>query len=657
MQRWTFTAVLLFPACWSWSTSLYVNNLSGSDENTGLTAETPFLSIRAALAGAQAGDVIQLRDTGTAYRETIRLSGDIGRPGQPLVIEGNGSVISGLKTIAMEQWQVQENGVCFFKAPTGGARRPYLVSGGQAVPTAREVAALAPGQAFWAKEGVYFMPEEGKTIGDYALEGTMLTSGVAIAGASHITVRTLTAEYFANDGFNVHGNCRGLLFENIEARFNGDDGFSVHEDVGAVVYGGYFHHNTFGIQDVNASRSVYNGVLVEHNRLVGVDFYGGLHSLVDSFVRDNGQDQIRVSASAARHMGFADDNPMCVGLAFVKNVVARGGATAFRVSGRARVTVTHSLFERADIGVAVGEGAVLHMLESAVLNCRQQELVCDSSEAWLDYNVYYPGRVAWCGQAFEPERFAAYQEAARQEANSVTIRPVFRASGSFVLAGPTLPRQDRQVLPGPTHGLELPNVLADTSNPEATEAAGGLGPDGYSYDFERENPWCRVYPVPTESKTGEAVEARSELSQEQAHSGTSSAKLQVTFPPGPPDAWLVKLFSVKFAYTRPVRSFSFWLFGTGTQCSFSPRVRDRDGEGFRGQRVAVDWQGWREIVWDLEQTPPLSIDHGNGNKLQDGPPLELVLDISVKLDADTREFVLYVDDLEVEFGVAAAEAR
>ena len=94
-------------------------------------------------------------------------------------------------------------------------------------------------------------------------------TGFATASASYIVCRNLVCECFANDGFNMHGDCRGIYLENVVARYNGDDGISIHETGGLVVRGAHVHHNTFGLQDVNAARSFYNGVLAEHNPLDG----------------------------------------------------------------------------------------------------------------------------------------------------------------------------------------------------------------------------------------------------------------------------------------------------------------------------------------------------------------------------------------------------
>ena len=518
------------------------------------------------------------------------------------------------------------------------------------MPTAPRRKELAPGQAYWAKEGAFFRPSAGRSVSDYALEGTLRASGVAVTSASYITVRNLTAEFFANDGFNAHGECRGLLFSNIVGRHNGDDGFSVHEDVGSVVHGGHFHGNDYGVQDVNASRSVYNGLLVEHNRIHGVDFYGGFHSLVDAVVRHNGKDQVRLSPGTARHLGLADDNPVCLGLAFVKNVVAHGGETSLHVMPKARGAVHHCVFATSNTGIVVEEGAVCHVTQSLVADCGVSELRCASEKALFDSNAYYPGRLTWLGRDFSPADWVAYREASGQDAHSVLQQPLFSGPGRFLVALPKLVSGDRETAPGPTREL----ALRWSGDVVLNELARGQGVrDGEAtacvYDFEANNPWGRVYPQPEKNKAGQAVVATSELSTEQAHSGERSAQLSVELPLGPPSAWLIKLFSLKFGYMSPVVAMRFWLFGDGSGQTFRPRVRDRTGECFYGAMQSLDWTGWRQIVWDLSATPPTSIASGDGNRQQDCPPIEIVLEIYAERQPESDgKFVLYVDDLEVD---------
>jgi hypothetical protein len=485
----------------------------------------------------------------------------------------------------------------------------------------------------------------GKTIADYELEGTMRISGVALAGGSYIEVRNLVCERFANDGFNVHGSCQGLVFRNIVSRWNGDDGFSVHEDVGSVVLGGHFHHNDYGIQDINISRSTFYGVLVENNRLAGADFYGGVHVLVDSVLRDNAGPQIQSSSDRTRHMRELG-SPFADGQLVLKSTLTSGGDRALFVRD-GRADIFHCTFAGAREGVRIGPAATVEMVGSAVLGCAEQDVVCLSPTSLLAANLYSPGRMTWAETSYEPTAFADYRTASGQDATSiVTDSPTLAKKQSFRLFGSTLPYGKSHLQPGIERDPVFPFGEPIVNQLKGMSVASSVG---LRFDFESTNPWSRVFPWPEKTKAGEAVTGTSELSTEQSNSGAKSVKLDVTFPPGRPGPWLVKLFSVKFPATKPVTEMRFAMFGDGSGLAYQPRLRDGTGECFYGPAGTVDWQGWREIVWNLSKTPPALINSGDGNHKQDGPTLELVLEVTPKIPAEGGHLVLYLDDLQAQF--------
>ena len=98
-----------------------------------------------------------------------------------------------------------------------------------------------------------------------------------------------------------------------------------------------------------------------------------------------------------------------------------------------------------------------------------------------------------------------------------------------------------------------------------------------------------------------------------------------------------------------MRAIRYWLYGDGSGRSATLRIRDASGECFYDAPISVDWTGWRQVTWDLDERPPASVSAGDGNQVQDGPPMEIVVEI--RADAAT-EMVLYFDDLEVELAGA-----
>ena len=432
-------------SCDTW----YVNNQGGDDANDGRSAKTAFATIAKATASAATSDTLILANTGVAYREPIAMQRLGGTPAAPFVIEGNGATITGLKSIPAKEWQRRDNGVCFYPVPKKPYGFPFLVQRGRRLTAGKSAEALEPGQFFWGKDGIAFRPAKGKSIEGYQLEATLVVSGLQVSSSSYIVCRNLVSEFHSNDGFNVHGDCRGIVCENIVGRHNGDDGFSIHEVIGAVVRNGYFHHNRWGIQDVNGSRSVFNGVTAEHNEINGVNFVGGYHSLVDSIVRDNGRDQIAITANRPKHLVGSEHNPLCQGLVFLQNVLVEGGTVGLSVSNGARVTARHCTFVRSDIGVTIHRESTLHLTASILAECASRELASASDACFRDHNLYHPGRFCWHDKDFGPDDWDAFRQAAGHDAHSLLAQPRLMRDGTWDVL-PDSPAHKHKPRIGPT---------------------------------------------------------------------------------------------------------------------------------------------------------------------------------------------------------------
>ena len=397
----------------------YVDNRDGSDDNDGKTQETASATIGRVISLSKTSDTIVLTKTGIAYNEPIQLVRRGGTPQKPFTIEGNGAVLSGLKTLAPEEWKKTGDDLYFFplsKTPYG---QPYLATGGKKLVKGRAADALEPEQFYWDREaGIYFKCARGKTPASYDLGATLITSGFATASASYIVCRNLVCEYFANDGFNMHGDCRGIYLENVVARYNGDDGISIHETGGLVVRGAHVHHNTFGLQDVNAARSFYNGVLAEHNQ-VGASFHGGFYSLVDCQVRDNTAYQIDIAGASPKHLIGSDRNPICRTTLFAGNVIVsgKGSQAGLRIGDGARAVVERSVITGTKTGVLVQKGGSCHLTTSAVVDC-EHAIASDSPEVFRDYNVYHPAQMKWLGIDYSPDQWTAFRETAMHDEHS-----------------------------------------------------------------------------------------------------------------------------------------------------------------------------------------------------------------------------------------------
>ena len=452
-KRFALAAILI--ACQAvrsaaFGATYYVDNRAGSDDNDGKTQPTALATIARAVSLSRTGDTIVLTNTGLAYREPILLAKRGGTPQMPFTIEGNGAVLSGLQTLPPEKWKKTGDDLYFFPLTESPYGQPYLASAGKRLARGSAADALSPEQFYWDRQvGIHLKCAPGKTPASYDLGATMIASGFATASASYVVCRNLVCEHFANDGFNMHGDCRGIYLENVTARYNGDDGISIHESGGLVVRGAHVHHNTFGLQDVNAARSSYNGVLAEHNH-IGASFHGGFYSLVDCRIRDNTAYQIDIAAASPKHLIGSQYNPICRTTLFAGNVIVsgKGSQAGLRVGDGARAVVERSVFTGTTTGISVLKGGFCHLTTSVVVGC-ECAVASDSSEFFRDYNVYHPAQMRWLGVDYGPGERNAFRERALHDEHS-KCGPVNVAADGTVSFPDGSPAREVEKPVGPT---------------------------------------------------------------------------------------------------------------------------------------------------------------------------------------------------------------
>ena len=353
------------------ATEYHADSKRGDDANDGLSAATAFKTLERATKDLKAGDVLNLA-AGSFFREALVIRAS-GTAEKPILVRGNGAVVSGLHPIDAAKWEQKGSDLWFLASDRyWGALRPRVFIGDEMISVQVCPQELKPGTATWRKDGIYFRAESGKTPGDYALCGGVGRSkaehsGVLIDGKSYITVENLVAQHFPNDGFNVHGRCRGLVFRNIVARHNGDDGFSIHDDVCATVVGLHSHHNDYGIQDCGFSQTIVSGAILEENRLCGFDEHDGIRVLRDSVVRANGERQIGMHSSKGSDKTVSP--PMRFVSAYLENVKVEGGSEdALFVEDDVTLVAKKCTFSGPKVGLALTGGRV-HMEACSVSGC------------------------------------------------------------------------------------------------------------------------------------------------------------------------------------------------------------------------------------------------------------------------------------------------
>lgn len=157
---------------------------------------------------------------------------------------------------------------------------------------------LKPGRMGYAADGsLYFRwpkgCKPGKAVGKdrgrfkpIILPAGNGVNGVSIA-ASHVIVRNLTVQYAGNDGFNIHGDRRGIRLERVRALSNADEGISAHETTEMEVLDSEIAWNgsaAGGVADVNDAVTTYRHCIVHDNAGAAFFFTGKSHRVHDSLI-------------------------------------------------------------------------------------------------------------------------------------------------------------------------------------------------------------------------------------------------------------------------------------------------------------------------------------------------------------------------------------
>jgi hypothetical protein len=108
------------------------------------------------------------------------------------------------------------------------------------------------------------------------------SAGVATSGTCRdIKIRNLNTRHALNDGFNIHGDCRGFHASKISAYECFDEGFSAHDASQTTVEDGLFWGNDHAIADVNAAETRYLRCEFRDSLSVEVFLSGRAHHLED----------------------------------------------------------------------------------------------------------------------------------------------------------------------------------------------------------------------------------------------------------------------------------------------------------------------------------------------------------------------------------------
>jgi hypothetical protein len=264
---------------------ILVNVETGDDANGG-TEAAPLATAQRAVSLAQEGDIIHLLPEGALCRQMIALRGKSG-----LTIEGHGVTLTGADPLPSDGWEQVGPRLHRRRVKTvriGRQPRHLLIVGGRAERMGRSPSVrpefpdpqeLKDGQFAWQEiddqEGWLFVRGEVE-----GLEWSVRPAGLLTSGRNRdVTVRNLNTRHALNDGFNIHGDARGMRFCRVTGYENFDEGFSAHDTCQCWIEEGRFWGNDNAAYDVNRADTYYRRCEFRESVSVEVGLAGGEHRL------------------------------------------------------------------------------------------------------------------------------------------------------------------------------------------------------------------------------------------------------------------------------------------------------------------------------------------------------------------------------------------
>jgi len=289
----------------AWAAEYWVHQDRGNNQAVG-TKELPFQSIDRGLKSLKPGDTLHVLPASKPYPNEVRIEKTPGTADLPITIDGHGSIVSGWKKQSMSMWQDEGGGIFSRKMENNAWSMYHHWEGGFDLVhfdgrpglnlTSQDE--LKPGSYFLYKNRgesktdlrhntLYICLAEGETPDSVEVEGVTGLGGIYV-GSDYVVLKNFITEYGGRDGFATFRG-KGIIFENIEARFFMDQGMSNHGSE-VIVRNAYFHNNAgCGIVDVYPESVVrYENCLIENNpHRGGVQLSGGTYVMENCVVRGN----------------------------------------------------------------------------------------------------------------------------------------------------------------------------------------------------------------------------------------------------------------------------------------------------------------------------------------------------------------------------------
>jgi hypothetical protein len=423
---------------------LYVDPVAGDERANGLAAKpdgtnAPVKRIAHGLKLAQPGDTVHLAPV--VFKESAVFFNRQGEPGKPITLDGHGATLDGGEPLDGETWHRTHHEAPVFRNDQLLPRlddailgRWFFHWGGKMNhmgrtskgPSARfkDPGDLQPGEWTFVKDDSRKLPDsqqvfgaffirlpQGQKVADANIIAPVRSAGVQFSGDNrHLVIRNLTATHVYNDGYNIHGHCEDVLFQNIRAIECGDDGISAHETAQYRVENFVSIGNSTGICDTGSGATTYDGVFIKD--CLGHDLFfldSGRYSVSNALVIS--------SASRALVVTGRDQQERPCSLE-LNNVWIRrvGNPTDVRVTKNSVLTARNVTFENLSFQATGGE---VSLERCAIFGTPTPEMLIWKDVQWRGANNFYNLKsLRFDKTSFTPQTFADFQKLTGQEANS-----------------------------------------------------------------------------------------------------------------------------------------------------------------------------------------------------------------------------------------------
>lgn len=381
------------------------------------------------------GDVVKIQTGGGIVRDGIKLNNLKGTAEAPIVIDGGGCTLLGTEPLRPAEWEEVGDGVYksiawvkrlqfsktdlqrFYVVFDDAVQNMGRISKGKQ-PLLPAASSLQPGQWTYdpSTSTLYIRLKPEQSLESSGVEFPERDSGVAISGmnSAFVEIRNITAKRFLNDGYNIHGKCDNIHFENIAAIECGDDGFSAHDDCSVSATNYRAERNATGICNVNRSVFQSSKVSLRNNQAYELFVLDASKNTIEGGEIESVQSKPLVARGS-------DKDPTSCYLT-LKNVTIKSGQQGALIA--LEKDTIFSATEISSFGCSWQIAGVEAELSNSKLSGIEAAVRIADGSIWkASGNSYAVGSIDYHGKSYKPDQFPAYQAASGQDALSTYATP------------------------------------------------------------------------------------------------------------------------------------------------------------------------------------------------------------------------------------------